>query len=830
MTQPNPSADISAPSRSLRLGLLLLSAAGLTFEINLTRLFSVSQFYHFAFMIVSIALLGYGASGTVLAIFPGLSQRQPRRSLAVLSLAAALSILGSYLLINRLPFDSFSIAWDARQIWILIIHYGALASPFFFGGMAVGLVLAAYPLRSGQTYAINLLGSALGCLLALLAPSSLGGEGTVVLSSGMAALAALVAAFDRRWLFSHPYAGIHRWRSVAQQVLLPLVSALLLLFALIDLGSRATGRQGIRWLDLHLSPYKSLSYALQIPGANLIYQRWNSFSRVDVVRSPGIHSYPGLSYRYMEPLPEEDGLTVDGDDLVPILRPAQDLEFTGYLPAALAFRLRPRAEALVLEPGGGLDIQVALAQGARRVTAVEMNPLIVSAAGDIYHDSRLQLEIESGRSYLRRTTGRFDVILLSLASSYHAVNSGAYSLMEDYRHTVESFQDALSHLSPNGLLVVTRWLQTPPSECLRTFGLAVTAVERSHGDPRSQIVALRGYNTATILVNNGPFTPAELQDIREFAGERAFDFNYAPGILPDDVNRYNILPEPIYYQAFSALLEAQPRSAFYAAYPFDVTPPTDDHPFFGNFFKWSQAGQILAGLGKNMQPFGGAGYFIIVALLLLATLMAVILIILPAAVSGRAQTAARPAGITLVYFGLIGFAFMLVEIPLIQRSILFLGNPAYAMTAVLFSLLFFSALGSRFSSHFSLRFSIGFLAILLLAAPWLMEGAFRLTLGLPLMIRLGITTMLIAPAGFLMGIPFPGGIQWMLGGQSHSSQIPWIWAVNGAASVVSSVLAALLALSFGFDWVLRIGALCYAGAWLAARVGARWARLSPPLQ
>jgi hypothetical protein len=828
VTLSNSSADITFPSRRLGLGLLLLSASGLTFEINLTRLFSVSQFYHFAFMIVSIALLGYGASGTVLAIFPGLGQKQPQRSLSLLSLATALSILGAYLLINQLPFDSFSIAWETKQIWILILHYVTLALPFFFGGMAVGLLLAAYPFLSSQTYAINLLGSALGCLLALLAPSTLGGEGVVVLSSGMVSLAALILVFDTRSIFSPAYSSIPCWRSISKQLIQPLISSLLLLFAIIDLASRLNGRQGIQWLDLHLSPYKSLAYALQFPCADLIYQRWNSFSRVDVVRSPGIHSYPGLSYRYMKPLPEEDGLTVDGDDLTPIVRPTQDLEFTGYMPAAVAFHLRPQAEALVLEPRGGLDILVALAQGARRITAVEMNPLIISAAGDIYHDARLQLEIDSCRSYLRRTAERFDVIVLSLASSYHPVRSGAYSLAEDYRYTVESFQDALSHLNPNGLLVVTRWLQTPPSESLRTFALAVTAIERSNGDPRAQVVALRGYNTATILVKNSHFTAVELQDIVKFESQRAYDLIYAPGILPDETNRYNILPEPIYYQAFTSLLNTEPRTAFYDSYPFDVTPPTDDHPFFGHFFKWSQAGQILTELGKTWQPFGGAGYFVIVALLLLAILMAVSLIILPAAFLGRTPNATRPVVIYLVYFGLIGFAFMQVEIPLIQRFILFLGQPAYAMTAVLFTLLFFSALGSRYSGHLSLRLAIGFLVIFLLAAHWLLSGLFQLTLGLSLVIRLGVTIIVIAPVGFLMGIPFPGGIRWILGSYEHSSQIPWIWAVNGAASVVSSVLAALLALSFGFNWVLSIGAFCYAAAWLALNVGARLELVSPP--
>ena len=825
------SANNLSISFRLGLSLLFLSAAGLTFEINLTRLFSVSQFYHFAFMIVSIALLGYGASGTFLSIFSRWSRTEPHQSLSFLSLATALSILGSYYLINKLPFDSFRIAWDARQIWILIFHYFALALPFFFSGMSVSLLLSAFPHRSGQVYATNLLGSALGCLLALFLPSYLGGEGTVVLSSGMATLAGLIAALNARSLSSQLSAIASRRLIKIHSFPVYLVSALLLIFVLVDLSLRLAGQAGIPGFELHLSPYKSLSYALQVPGSTLVYQQWNSFSRVDLVSGSGIHSFPGLSYRYLKPLPVQDGLSVDGDDLVPVMRPSDDLEFVGYFPTALAFQLRPQADTLILEPRGGLDLLVALSQGARQVTAVEMNPLIVSAAGDIYQDSRIHLEIETDRSFLSRSAEKFDVIVFSLSSSYHPVRSGAYSLAEDYRYTVESFQDALTNLNPDGIMIVTRWLQMPPSECLRTFALAVTAVEELGGNPKAQVVALRGYNTVTILVNNRDFTSGELREIREFAGERSFDLVYIPGILPEETNEYNILPESVYYQAFAYLLETQPRSSFYASYPYDVTPPTDDHPFFGHYFKWSQVDQILSEFGKTWQPFGGAGYFVIVALLLLAIMMSAILIILPSVVFIRGQTAAQPALLYLFYFGAIGFAFMLVEIPLIQRSILFLGHPAYAMTAVLFTLLLFSALGSHFSSRFSLRLVIGILVILLLAMPWLSKWIFNLALGLPLIFRLGTVMLMISPLGFLMGIPFPGGIRWMIGDvRGLPIQISRIWAANGAASVVSSVLAALLALSFGFDWVLRIGAFFYFFAWLVIWRGSGRAQLPHPRQ
>ena len=833
----HPGLDAPAPSPPvvIRWGLCLLSAATLTFEITLTRLFSVAQFYHFAFMIVSIALLGFGASGTALAIFPALGRKDPKKSLGRLALAAGLSLLGAYLLTNGLPFDSFSIAWERRQVAILVLHYVALATPFFFSGMAVGLLLTVFPRSAGQTYAVNLLGSALGCVIALAAPPYLGGEGTVMLSSGLAMFGALVC------LGKHNQGSS---RSIAAQAAPTIIAALLLVTAVLDLGLRLSEHSGLPFLELRLSPYKSLSYTVQQPGTEVIYRRWNAFSRLDVVRSASIHSIPGLSYRYLQTLPLTNGLLVDGDDLSPILSPNANSAFMDYLPSAVAYHLRPGASALVLEPRGGLDVFTALALGAQRVTAVEVNPLIVEAVGYPYNDLRVQLVVESDRSYIRRTGSRFNIVVLSLTCSYHPVRSGAYSLAEDYRYTVESFQDALRRLTPGGLLVVTRWLQEPPSEDLRTFALAVTALERNGADPGAQIVAFRGYNTVTILIRNGAFLPDELQAIRAFTADRAFDLIYAPDIRAEETNRYNILPESIYYQAFTGLLTTFPRRDFYTAYPYDVTPPTDVHPFFGHYYKWSQAGQILAELGHTWQPFGGAGYFVVVALLVLATLLAGILMVLPLVSRKSPQGAGRllPSFIlrSLLYFVLIGLAYLLVEIPLIQRFILYLGHPAYAMTAVLFALLLFSALGSARADRLPLRPSLGALIILLLGLPLLLPTLFELTLGLPLTLRLIITIIVLAPIGFLMGIPFPAGIRWLTetidrsGGVTPGEKsigvthIPWIWAANGASSVVSSILAALLALSFGFSWVLGVGALCYAGAWLTVMASIWFARSRSP--
>lgn len=792
-------------------GLLLLSAACLAYEINLTRLFSVAQFYHFAFMIVSIALLGFGASGTFLAIFPSLGHGSPRQSTGRLSLATSLTILGAYLLINNLSFDSYQIAWAGRQAAILVIHYVVMVLPFFFSGMAVGMLLSAYPLAAGSTYAINLIGSALGCGLALVTPIFFDGEGTVMISTTLAACAALVCIVRKGSIKN------------ATHLVVNALSVILILFAMLNLIGRLLTGSYLSWLEVHLSPYKNLSYVLQIPRAHIVSSHWNSFSRVDRVQSNSIRSLPGLSYRYTGGLPEQDGLLVDGDDLSPIVLTDQGLDpqtnaYATHLPAAIAYQIKPHAQVLILEARGGLDILTALDLGAEQVVAVESNALIVETVGDIYQLEGVRSIIETGRSYTRRSTEAFDIAILSLTSSYHPVNSGAYSLAEDYRFTVEAFEDILNVLKPEGLFILTRWLQIPPSESLRAFATAVTALENAHLDPAGRIVAFRSYNTATILVSKSAFQAEQLAAIRTFTAERAFDLIYSPDILPEETNRYNVLPESLYYQAFLELLTAPDRENFYRQYPLEVSPPTDDRPFFGHFFKWSQAGQVFAELGKTWQPFGGAGYFVVLALLVLASLSAGILILLPVVITHYYQSSyprkknSFQGRAFLFYFGLIGFGFMMVEIPLIQRFILFIGHPAYSLAVVLFSLLVFSGMGSLLSPKISLMKALGGLVILLMIMPVLLPVVFQLTLGLAFGARLLISVGILFPIGLLMGIPFSGGIRWMQTQSTGPAMIPWVWAVNGAASVIASILAALLAISLGFLVVLLGGGLCYAGA------------------
>jgi hypothetical protein len=774
------------------LGILLLSMAGLCLEITLTRIFSLAQWYHFAFMAVSIALLGFGASGSFLSLFPNLVKRNLTRLLASLSALLALGILASYLNINYIPFDSYRIAWEREQILYMAIYYLFLALPFFFGGLAIGVLLAAQPELAGRIYSFNLAGSALGCLAAVVALPLLGGAGTVMLSAFLGALAAI--AFS---------AG--DWLETRKSNLQSLISSLIAL-ALLFLTIRPPS-----FLEIRLSPYKGLSQALLYPEAKVIFSRWNAFSRVDVIESQGVKSAPGMSLAYPGSLPPQLGLFTDGDNLSPITNP-EKLDFTDYLPIALPYRLRPEAKALIIEPKGGLDVLVALHQGASPVAAVESNPLAIEVARDAfqdpYRDERVTVAVENGRSYVRRIAEKFDLVQVSLADTYRPVTSGAYSLSENYLYTVEAFVDYLAHLSEGGLLVVSRWLQMPPSEDLRAGVLAVTALEKAGiSQPERCMVAIRSWSTSLLLVKNGEFTAEEIEAVKKFCQQRQFDLVYYPGIQEAEANRYNVYPEPVYYRGFQNLLFGD-RARFYADYSYDVSPTSDDRPFFFHFFKWSQTPEILQTFGKVWQPFGGSGYFVLVALLILALLASAVLILLPLLFRRRQPAAPRVTGGRLrgtrwrvfAYFAMLGLGYLFVEIPLMQHFILFLGHPIYAFATVLFAILLFSGLGSTISARLSLpRILIALIGAIILY-PLVLPFIFRLLLGQSLGLRLLISILSLAPLGFLMGVPFPKGIE-IIGGLAPDL-IPWAWGINGCTSVLASILSAMLAISFGFSRVL----------------------------
>jgi hypothetical protein len=583
------------------------------------------------------------------------------------------------------------------------------------------------------------------------------------------------------------------------------------------------------FLAQRLSPYKTLSLLSQVADFKHVLTTWDATARVDIVESSAIHVMPGLSLWSPVGPPSQAGLLLDGDNLMPILGLSPDSEeaalLADYSPEGVSFRLRPHSQSLVIEAGTGTAVLFALAAGAEHVTAVEDNRLIIEAiqnnyqefSAGLYTDSRVTVVNQSGRIFGRQPgTERYDLVFIALTDPHRPVTSGAYSLTENYVYTVEAIRDYLGILNDQGWLVTTRWLQTPPSESARTFGMIATALAESGRDPPTHLVAIRSLRTMTVLASAKPITEAEIEIVRTFLSQRGFDAVYFPGIRPDEVNRYNILPEPVYSRLFADILTDAKDT--YADYRFEIRPPTDDHPFFFHFFKWRQTPEILASLGLSWQPFGGSGFFVLVALFLLVGLASVLFIAGPLLLK-RNRSSYRQATMhtwrlrVFVYFAALGLAFLFVEVPLAQRFILVLEQPVTALAAVLFALLLFSGFGSLTVERWRLSPALAVLVLLISLYPLILQPVSTLALRMPDWGRIGLTVLVLAPLGYLMGIPFAAGLRRVE--DREPTLVPWAWAINGSFSVISAVMAVMVALSWGFSAVLWLGAAAYAVAFFA---------------
>jgi hypothetical protein len=770
------------------ISLVLISAASLAYEICLTRIFAIQQFHNFAFVVISLAVMGFAASGIALSLF----RRQPGQH--ILASSFALSVTLAYLIINYLPFDSYSIAWDRTQVWILLIYFFAAGIPFFFAGWFIGQALALAGESAYRPYAANLMGSALGCLIALAALQLSREEGGLGISIALGWLTTSVAVQRPR----------HR-----------------LLFILLASTVSLAFFFPIEEFQLRLSPYKPLSIAKQFADAQVLATERNTSARVDILQSSGLHSYPGLSLNAPVPTFDQLGFYLDGEGPYPLTNAKPDQEqtitFAQHMPAGLAYVLRPGEDVLIIDPATGLSAHIALALGAGRVHLPVDQPLITelmqgpyrAASGNILTEDRIELIRRSSRGVLSLKQSKYAVVEWALSDPFYPITSGAFSLTENYLLTREAFEQGWQRLTSNGLMVITRWIGTPPSESARVWSTLLQALDRQGlSDPGSHLAAYRGMRTATILVSKQPFSEQELTDIRAFLTQNAYDPIFLPDITPSEINRYNQLPEPVYYQIFDGLLE-DPRGTI-RAYEFRLEPASDDRPYFFHFFRWSQSSEVLATLGLIWQPFGGSGYFVLLAMLALMLLLATPLVILPWVYLQRGRSKKKPTFWVWLYFGGLGAGFMFVEIPLIIRLGLFLDYPVLAFGLVLFTLLLASGLGSISSRRIPLRISLPILCGLLLTNMVLLPLLMQKGLALSLWSRVVCTILWLAPTGFFMGIPFAAGLATLEA--RATGLIPWAWAINGTVSGLSGVLATMALLDLGYRVTLGIGMVCYAVA------------------
>ncbi len=768
------------------LALALISAAVLAYEVLLVRLFAIVQWHHFAFMAISIALLGFGASGSVIAVAQAWLRRHVTAGFAAAAALFAITAPLAFLAAQAIPFNARAVVWNPWELAALPAMVLVLVVPFFFGAGYIGLAFLHHGERMGRIYAINLLGSGAGALgivaaLFVLAPA----DGLRLVAGLGFAAALLVLAADRRALPA----------------------------TLAGLGILACLALPESWLALRISPYKGLPTALSVSGAALLDERSSPLGLLSVVESPTVpfRSVPGLSLAAPALPPEQLGVFIDGDSMTAIDRGEGGRDYLGYTTDAAAYHVLDEPAVLVLGAGGGRNVSQAILHAAVHIDAVELDAnmarLVREHASSLYDRPDVALHIAEARGFVAASESQWDLIQIPLLDAI--AGSGMHGLNESHLYTVEAFETYLAHLRPDGWLSITRWLRLPPRDSLRLFTTALAAID--HPDAAERLVLLRGMTTTTLLVKRDAVSEADMARLRAFAEARSFDIAYAPGLAQEAANRFNVLDAAHFFEATQALA-GEGAEDFIARYKFDVSPTTDERPYFFDFLKWHTLPELLRLPGAGLLDLGKV---ILVATLLQAIALSALLILLPLRLRRIALHLPWRVG---GYFTCLGLAYLFIEIAVIQKLVLFLSHPVYAVAAALTGFLVFSGLGSAVSSRFAIPLAIAAIAVLSLSYLWLLPGIFAALATFSTIAKFATAIALIAPLAFFMGMPFPLGLARLR--QATPALVPWAWGVNGCASVLSAMLATLIAMRFGFSAVVATAAALYVSA---AALDRHWA-------
>ncbi|GAB6068281.1 hypothetical protein JCM13664_16000 [Methylothermus subterraneus] len=804
---------MAAPPLLLLLAVGLTSACALASEILLMRLLAIIQWHHFAYVIISLALLGYGAGGALVTLGKDFALRHFARLFPGVCLAFGASLAGGFLIAQKTAFNPLELLWDPGQWLRLMAVYLILLWPFLFASSATCLALARFGIHAGRIYACDLLGAASGAL------------GAILLLKRFFPLTVLGILAAAAWL-----AAAVAWLGLGVR---PKSGAMLILLAAVLLPAWFASTP-----KLALSPYKPLSQALATMGSRIVGQRSGPLGLLTVVensRVPFRHA-PGLSLTSTAKIPPQLAVFTDGDGSGVITRFDGDwgaLGFLDQLPSALPYHWLKRPRVLVLGADGGMEVLQALYHLAERIDAVELDPNqaalvkedFAGFAGHLYRLPQVHLHLAEARGFVTATGKRFDLIQMALLDAFSTASSGLHALNETYLYTVEGLKTYLSRLTPNGVLAITRWTRIPPREELKLFATAVAALNAlGVQDPARHLVWIRSWNTITLVVKPRPLRGAEIEAAQKFCRERGFDPAYFPGIQPHEANRFHRLPQDYYYQAALAILKKDPN--FFAAYKFDVRPATDDRPYFFHTFKWSSLKELWGLRAAGGVALLDSAYLLLVGTLGQLTVLSALIIAAPL-LPGSLRRGKVPRARVLGYFFAIGIGFIFLEVALIQKFILYLSHPLYAVAVVLTGMLFWAGWGSASLERLCRRLP-GFspwwpvLGILGLALadlgllPWLTEATAMAADGF----KIALSQLLLAPLAWCMGMPFPLGVAQLA--RAYPEGISWAFAVNGCASVTGAVLAGVLAIHLGLNCVIGFGLFAYlvAALWYRAPAGA----------
>jgi hypothetical protein len=776
-----PDGPRREPKPALRVlaGVGLVAGTILALQVLVTRIFAALLYYHFGFLAISLAMLGAGAGAIAVYLWPERVERGGlERALVGWTLAFAATIAAAAWVLVKLDY-SLDDGVDAGFVLTFGAACAVAAVPFACGGVAIALAVRGYTAQIGRVYAFDLAGAALGAAVVVPLLWLVDAPTLAVALAAVAAVAAL--------LFAPPAARERRWAAGAG-------AAAAVLIAL----AATTGLYGM--------PVRG--------GIEPVAERWTPLNRVLGFLPPAESGSGIVTYdRNVGEVIAFDGRRPPG------WRALQEG------PPTVGYEVAPPGRALVIGGGGGRDVLAALSSGRREVDVVELNRGIkevvdedlAELSGRPYSLPGVRTLIGDGRSTLASRDDRYAHIQLGFVDTFSGSSAQAFALTENNLYTVEAFEEYLDRLEPGGVLNVSRPIRHNGDEALRATVLALeTLRRRGVQEPERHVAVLLGryrlfltrFTYGTVLVKREPFTGAELDRLRRLAGERTLGVAFAPG-------------GP--YRAQWRDLAGADLDAFCEGYPIDVCPPTDDRPFFFNMKRLGDLG------GRSTADALGLPD----PMLVLAVTLGVVLALAAAAFVLPLLLARRPGRPTvgsLLFFAAIGFGFLLLEVVLIQRFVLFLGFPTYALSVVLFALLLFTGAGAALSTRFAapprtrLALALGAACVLIAAAAFGLQPLLRGLIDLPFAARVAMSVALLAPAGVALGMAMPLGLLRLAA--LHPTGVAWAWGINGIASVAASVLAVAVAILFGFAVATLLALACYLGALAHVLLG-RWPAGAP---
>ena len=782
----------------------LLSLSALSFEILLVRVFSISQWNHLSFMVISITLFGFAAGGTFLNIIDTYKKGWEKHlssleNIHIFTILFTLSTIISFIVLNRIPLDYFRLPLEPVQAFYLLTAYLLLALPFFFTGLVVSIAYAFMPEKTGFVYFASMAGSASGAIIPVIFLPYIY-EGNLIILSALIPLAVI--------FLKHP--GHNQGRILTRRRYFRLICLCIFIIAGILIV-----RGGNTIVQVKPSPYKKLSQMLLFPNTRITETTNSIRGRFENVESPHLRFAPGLSLKYKGLLPDQTATFKDGDNPLFLyqLKSKNDAQFSKFTLPYSGYLLVPHPKhILVIQHGGGSAIPCALASGSDNITIVEQQPRIANRVQQHY---KLPVINQNHRTFLARSDRRYDIIHIE---NWGTSLPGSAALTQDYFFTIESFTQYFQHLSNNGVLIVSRLLLLPPSDAIRLWASAYESLRSLEiKNPEKHIAVLRNWNTFTMIVSIQPFTDTTV--IEDVSRNLNFDIVYLPKILKKNVNRFNIFDAPYHYIEINRLSEAYrlgTEKTYFKNYPMDVFPQTDNRPFPYRFLKWSRLKALYKMTGSRFYSLFMSGEIVVSVVLIEALGISILLLILPFFTTLK-ETRKFYFSHMLYFLG-VGSGFMFIELFFIKEYIFVFGDPVISLTVVITGLLVFSAFGGYWSQRISAKnfpIAIAALIVILVCMFFIFNPIMDSVIQLNQFLRYTLSLLLLIPPGFLMGLPFPLGMRYVL---NLPAQRAYAWTINGCASVLASIASAQIALGLGVSVIMIFAISAYLLAFITLKL------------